>query len=106
MRFRLLFAMAIIARSGRSFNCTPTTPEEAENPATRSLKSNEGLVAQVFVRVLDASLGGELLLLMSHASVTCALAVTRPDAISRTCEEKGVVCLRRAHPVCGPEKGL
>jgi hypothetical protein len=41
---------------------------------------------------------------MSHASVTCALAVSRPDAISRTCEGKGVVCLRRAHPGCSPRK--
>jgi hypothetical protein len=49
--------------------------------------------------------GGELLLLVSHASVTCALAVGRRDAIFRMCEEKGVVSSPGA-PSVQPEKVL
>src|SRR5271165_2292588 len=45
-----------------------------------------------------------LALFVSHARVTRVLAVGRPDAISRLCEEKGVVSLCRARPVCGPKK--
>jgi hypothetical protein len=37
----------------------------------------------------------------SHAAVTGALADRRLAAIFRKGEEKIVVCLRAAHPVCG-----
>src|SRR5271157_528215 len=38
---------------------------------------------------------------ISHASVTCALAESKPGAVSPKWEE-GLSCLRWAHPVCGP----
>jgi hypothetical protein len=39
----------------------------------------------------------------SHANVTCVLAGSPLDEVFRKREE-GLLCLRRAHPVCGPRK--